>query len=194
MKNKKKEKEVIVISKDKLLKWIGITFGILIFLLICFIVSSNNSEVYKESTNQEETENGGDDILQTAISQAGEVSDDEREQPNEITVDEYLNMYHGNEQKIILLSRPTCQYCKIATPIIENIIYKYHVNINYINTDEIDADDNSNLVTSDEYFSEGYGTPTLLLVGNDQIIDQIDGLTTRDEYIKFFQKYGFMEE
>lgn len=191
MANNKKRKEVIVISKDKLLKGVGITIGIVLFLIICFVISSSHTETYKESTIQEE--DSGDDVLQTAILQAGEVSDDERKQPNEITIDEYLNMYNGKGQQLVLLSRPTCQYCKIATPIIENIIYKYNVTIHYINTDELDSDENSKLVTSDEYFSQGYGTPTLLVVGNGQILDQIDGLTTKDEYISFFQKYGFME-
>ena len=193
MSNKKKSEDTIVISKDKLLKGIGITIGVLLLIIICFAASANNSETYQESSSNSTEESSGDDTLQVAIRQAGEVSDDERTVPNEITVDEYLDIYNGNEEKIVLLSRPTCQYCKIATPILENIIYKYNVVINYINTDNLDGDSTSKLISSDEYFSEGYGTPLLLIVGNKKITDEIDGLVTREDYIEFFKKYGFME-
>lgn len=194
MAKNKKSSDTIVISKDKLLKVVGITIGILLFLVVCFAISSSNSEKYQESKTTEHDSSGGDDSLETAIKEAGEVSDDERVSPTEITVDEYLDIYNGKENQIILLSRPTCQYCQIATPILENIIYKYGVKINYINTDNLDDDSNAKLVTSDDYFSEGYGTPTLLVVGNGEIKDTIDGLVTRDDYISFFKQYGFMEE
>ena len=73
-----------------------------------------------------------------------------------------------------------------------NLIYEYNIKINYLNTDELGEDGNSKLISSDEYFAEGYGTPILLLVGNGKIINQVDGLTTRDEYINFFKENGFM--
>lgn len=193
MAKNKKSSDTIVISKDKLLKVVGITIGILLFLVVCFAISSSNSEKYHESKTTEQ-DSSGDDSLETAIKEAVEVSDEERVSPTEITVDEYLDIYNGKENQIILLSRPTCQYCQIATPILENIIYKYGVKINYINTDNLDDDSNAKLVTSDDYFSEGYGTPTLLVVGNGEIKDTIDGLATRDDYISFFKQYGFMEE
>lgn len=191
MVNNKKKQDTIVISKDRLLKGVGITVGILLLLIVCFVASSNNSEKYQENTTTEESSD--DDVLETAIKEAGEVSEEQRTAPNEITIDEYLNIYNGSEKKLVLLSRPTCQYCQIATPIIENIIYKYDVDINYINTDKLDDESNTKLISSDEYFQEGYGTPTLLVVGDSQIVDQIDGLTTRDDYINFFKQYGFME-
>lgn len=193
MAKNKKSSDTIVISKDKLLKVVGITIGILLFLVVCFAISSSNSENYQESTTTEQ-DSSGDDSLEIAIKEAGEVSDDERVSPTEITVDEYLDIYNGTEKQIILLSRPTCQYCQIATPILENLIYNYDIKINYINTDELDDDSNAKLVTSDDYFSEGYGTPTVLVVGNGEIKDTIDGLVTRDDYISFFKQYGFMED
>lgn len=190
MANNKKKQDTIVISKDKLLKGIGITVGVLLLVVVSFALSANNSEAYQESSTTTE-ESSGDDVLQLAIKQAGEISDDERTSPKEITIDEYLDIYNGSSQKLVLISRPTCQYCQIATPILENIIYNYGVEINYLNTDEFDDDANSKFVSSDEYFSEGYGTPMLLLVGNGKLVDQVDGLTTRDEYLSFLKKYGW---
>lgn len=190
MAKKTNKQDTIVISKDKLLKGIGITVGVLLIIILCFVASSKNTENYSEKSTTEES--SGEDILQLAIKQAGEVNEDERTAPNQITIDEYLNLYKGSEEVLVLLSRPTCQYCQIATPIIENLIYEYNIKINYLNTDELGEDGNSKLISSDEYFAEGYGTPILLLVGNGKIINQVDGLTTRDEYINFFKENGFM--
>ena len=187
--NKKKDDE-IVISKKKLFKTLALFTAFLLFLIICFSIS----EEYKESSSSEETsETDSDSGLQDIIQEAGEISDDEKTEPNEISIDRYLELYNGSENKIILLSRPTCQYCQIATPIIENIIYKYGVEINYLNTDELGDDGNTKLISSDEYFSEGYGTPLVLVVGNGKIVDKIEGLATKSEYISFFKRYNFME-
>ena len=188
-----KNNDVIVIQKDKLFKVIGISVGLILFIIICFSISANNSEEYSEHNNTATEESSGDDVLQTAIKQAGEISDAERTAPKQINIDKYLEYYNGTSKKVILFSRPTCQYCQVATPLIENIIYKYNIEINYINTDELDDDGNSKLVKSDEYFSEGYGTPLLLIVGDGKIVDYIEGLTTRDEYINFLKKNKIME-
>ncbi len=189
----KKSNDEIIISKSKLFKVLAISLGVIILIIICFLISSNDSETYKAQTTSSSDAVEEEDVLQKAIQEAGEVSDEERTQPDAISIDEYIDLYNGNENELVLLSRPTCQYCKIATPILENIIYKYGVKINYLNTDELDDEANSKLISSDEYFKEGYGTPLLLVVSNGSIVDKIDGLVTREEYISFFQKYQFME-
>lgn len=185
-----KKNDQIVISKSKLLKVIGITLGVVAFIGICFAISSSNSEVYNTSSNSDETE---EDVYDVAVKDAANVSEEERAEANQIDIDTYIKLYNSSKKSLVLFSRPTCQYCQIATPILENIIYKYDVDINYLNTDELDEDSNATLVTSNEYFEDGYGTPLLLVVGNGEIIDQIEGLTTKDNYIDFFKKYGFME-
>ncbi len=181
----------IVISKSKLLKGIGITVGIILLLVICFFASTTNTEKYSEADSSSNLSD--EELYEVAVKNASEVSDEERVSPHEISVDEYVDLYKSDKKSLVLFSRPTCQYCQIATPILENIIYKYKVEINYINTDELSDDDNASLVSSDEYFSEGYGTPLLLVVGNGEIIDKIEGLTTKDNYISFFKEYEFME-
>ena len=191
---KKKDNE-IVIQKDKLFKIIGIVIASLLFILVSFAISNSASEEYsKNSTSESSSSNSGDDTLEVATKEAGEISDGERTSPNEISIDEYLDLYNGNQNSIVLLSRPTCSYCKIATPILENIIYKYNVKINYLNIDNLDDDGVAKLVSSDEYFSQGYGTPLLLVVGKEKISDKIEGLSTKSDYISFFKENKFMEE
>ena len=46
---------------------------------------------------------------------------------------------------------------------------------------------------SNDYFKEGFGTPLMLVVQDGKIVDKIDGLVTKDNYMSFFKEYGFME-
>ena len=132
-------------------------------------------------------------MYEQAVKDSAGATDSKRKEPNKISVDDYIELYNAEEKSIVLLSRPTCHYCQIATPIIENIIYEKNVKINYINTDDLSDEDNSKLLSSDEYLKSGYGTPLILVVGNSKIIDKIEGLTTKSNYMEFFDEYGWGE-
>ena len=79
--------------------------------------------------------------------------------------------------------------------ILEKILLFPHPNheINYLNTDDFTEEDNNNLMASDEFFSSGYGTPILLYIKNNSIIDKVDGLTNSDGYIEFLRTNGFIK-
>ena len=190
----KNDKILIELDKKKLIKVLLIVLCIFLVFMGSFLLTNNKSEKYKDSNSSNTSDSGDNSILETATKEAGEVSDNERKEPNQISIDDYFNLYNGSENKLILFSRTTCQYCKIATPILENIIYKYNVEINYLNVSDLSSDDNKRLIASNDYFSEGYGTPLILVVKGGEIVYKIEGLVTREDYIKFFEEYEFMEE
>lgn len=187
----KNEKIVIEVEKKKLIQYIAIIIFVFLVCVISFAVSNSKSEKYSKTSNKNLSNE--EDILQVATKDAGEVKDDERVAPNEISTEDYLNFYNGSESKLVLFSSPSCDYCKIATPILENIIYKYKVEINYLNTGDLSNEDQQKIMESNNYFSSGFGTPLMLVVKDGEIVDKIDGLVTRDSYIAFFKEYGFME-
>lgn len=192
-KKKSKKKTIqIELDKDKLIKTGLIILVVMIICLVCFFASSSKSKPYEKVSSNEDT-NAENSVLEEATKQAGEISDEERTQPEEISLQTYLELYQKEEESLVLISRPTCQYCKIATPILENIIYEKKVKIHYLNSDNLTEEENSKLITSDDYFSSGYGTPLLLVVGNKKIKDQVEGLVTKESYEAFFKEYGFME-
>ncbi len=191
-----KQEKVIEINQKRLVIGIIICILIVVFCLVCFFGSNSFSSKYEKSNKTEESSDssgGNEDILAQATKESGEVSDDERTAPNDISVDDYLELYQSDELSLVLLSKESCSYCKLAIPIIENIIYENNVDINRVDVGDLSSDDTSKLIGSDEYFSQGYGTPLLMVVGNNSIKDKIEGLTTKDEYKEFFKKYGFME-
>ncbi len=188
----KEEKIVIELEKKKVFQYLIVIAIVFLVCIISFAVSNSNSEKYSKNTSNNNVGNG-EDILQIATKDAGDVKDDERVAPNEISTDDYLSLYGGSDQKLVLFSSPTCQYCKIATPILENLIYQYKVEINYLNTGNLSNEDRQKIMESNDYFKEGFGTPLMLVVQDGKIVDKIDGLVTKDSYMSFFKEYGFME-
>jgi len=159
---------------------------IVVLLLISLFVGNKDSK-------SNELSNDATVILNNAQTESSNVKDSEKKEFQEITVADYLNYYEGEEKTLILLARPTCHYCQIAEPILHKIAYDYDLDIKYLNTDEFSEEDSINLVQSNDYFNNGYGTPVLLLVSNGEIIDMVDGLTDTAHYVKFFKDNKFIK-
>ena len=113
---------------------------------------------------------------------------------NDIDIDEYLDLKESSDASIIYIARPTCGYCQQEEPIVKNIVYEYGITVNYLNTDNLDDDGQAKLIKSDDYFSEGYGTPLLLVVKDDEIVDILKGLSDKDTIVNFFKENGFINE
>ena len=57
----------------------------------------------------------------------------------------------------------------------------------------MDSDDQADLLDSNTYF-ERLGTPSLLVVSNEEIVDSVDGLVDTATYTDFFTTYGFIND
>lgn len=140
------------------------------------------------SKNEKKLEESPEIILKNAEKESSSVKESDKKDFIQINVDKYLEYYNGNEKKVILIARPTCHYCQIAEPILQKLSKELSIDINYLNTDNFGEEDEAKLVSSNEFFEEGYGTPILLVVSKSSIIDKVDGLTDSTHYIDFFQR------
>ena len=181
-------------KNNKVLKIVLIIVGIIVVCLFSFFASLDASNKNSSSSSSSNSSEDVSAIIERAQSESDAVKDEEKKEFISIDVSKYLELLSGSDNSLVLIARPTCSYCQIAEPIIQNIAYKYDIDINYLNTDEFEDDDEAKLVSSHEYFSEGYGTPILLIVSNGDIVDKVDGLTDTENYIKFFTSYGFINE
>ena len=169
---------------------------VVLVLIIVFGASYFTSELKEcdnggSSTTTSSTDNSSSN---DTTSTSSDIPEDEQGDLNEIDIDEYLDLLKGDEASIIYVARPTCHYCQEMEPIVRNIVYEYGVEVNYLNTDELDDDGQAKLVKSDDYFSEGYGTPLLLVVKDDEIVDIQEGLTDKDATVNFLKDNGFIDE
>ena len=168
---------------------------VVLILIIVFGASYFASELQEcdnggASTTTSSTDtNSSNDTTSTS----SDIPEDEQGELNDIDIDEYLDLKEGSDASIIYIARPTCHYCQEMEPIVRNIVYEYGVKVNYLNTDVLDDEGQSKLIKSDDYFSEGYGTPLLLVVKDDEIVDIQEGLSTKDATVNFFKDNGFIE-
>lgn len=175
-------------KNNKILVILGIVLAA-ILIIICSMVGTDSN-----NTKTDKVVEDGQTIVTNAQKESEAVKDDEKKEFTQINVDKYLEYYAGEENKIILVARPTCHYCQIAEPILQNISFKYNIEINYLNTDEFSDDDQTKFINSDDTFKDGFGTPFLLIVSNNKIVSSVNGLTDEDHYISFFKTNGFINE
>lgn len=186
-----KKKVVIEIEKDRLIKIVLCVVGIILLCLICFFASVSNSKEYVKN-NISSSNSEDNSVLQQATKEAASISDEERKNPTDISVLEYLELYSSDEYSLVLFSKEDCSYCKLAVPIIENIIYKDHVDIKRIDVGSLTDEDVKKLAESNSYFTEGFGTPVIIIIGKNEIKDKVEGLVVKEQYESFFKEYGFM--
>ena len=165
---------------------------LILIVIIGISISPSNKNTKENTTSGSSSNDDMETILARAEEESANVKDSEKKELPQINVDTYLEYYNGKENKIILLARPTCHYCEIAEPIIQKVAHDYDLEINYLNTDNFEGEDESNFVSSNETFKE-YGTPTLFIVSNGDIVDMVDGLTDYTHYEDFFKKNGFIK-
>lgn len=198
LENEVKEEKVITTNSDDEKRNKIFTIAAIAVLLIAIILSciaSNKNGKYNKSTT------GNSGTINTG-SQTGGVSaeseaikDEERKELNNIGIDDYLSLLEGEEASIIYLARPTCSHCQVQKPIMENLAFKYeNLKINYLNTDELDSEALSKLQSSDDFFKEGWGTPTTLIVKGGKIVDSIAGEASGASLVELFKKYGIINE
>lgn len=168
---------------------------VILVALICACIfiggkDNNSSSSTKELSNDVET------IMANLQVESEAVTEDQKgDFGANINVGEYIELLNkAGEYSLVWVARPTCGYCQLTSPVVQKLIKDYGIYISYLNTDEFSDEDNQTFINSDEEFSEGYGTPMLLLVGDGKILDRIDGATDTAHYKEFLVNYKFIEE
>ena len=72
------------------------------------------------------------------------------------------------------------------------MVYKYGVTVNYLNTDELDSEGQNKLQKSNDYFQSGWGTPLILIVKDNKIVDKFEGETSIEDLKTMFEKYDLI--
>ncbi|MBQ2639437.1 MAG: thioredoxin family protein [Bacilli bacterium] len=167
------------------------TIILIILLVIVLIIGAfaTGKKTESKTTNSSST----DSIVNQATKESEAIKDSEKKDFVSIDVNKFKELYEEEDNQIVLFSRPGCGYCQIAEPILKNISYTYNFDINNVNTDDMSEADYNNLKSLNSEF-EDFGTPFLVIVSNNSIVDKISGLTIKDRYIEFFKKYNFVSE
>ena len=162
---------------------------VLIFVLL--IVSFNMGEGSSKKNNK--LSDDADVILANAKEESSNASEDKMRDFTYIDIDKYLELYSSNTNTLVLFARPDCQYCEIAEPILKTILFENEgFDINYINISELGDEGGKKLYESNNFF-ESIGTPLLIIVKDNEIVDRVDGLTDKTHYEDFLRTYQFIK-
>lgn len=167
--------------------WIGI--GVLIVGLLVATMFIDGGE----ETSQTQGQSDVNQIIANAERESKAITESQMKDLANINMTTYLDYYNGTESQIIFVGRPTCPYCEITQPLVRKIAKDYDLNISYLNTDEFTDEDKANFVRHNEQFSEGYGTPMILVVSNGEIKAMSEGLTDSEHLIEFFKTYNIIQ-
>ena len=165
-----------------------------IVVVICLVVAIIISMVVTSSSGSYNKGNGSSSSASSVEEESNSIKDSEKADLTSIGIDQYLELLKGSEASVIYIGRPTCSHCVIQKPIMENLVYKYGVKVNYLNTDDLDDDGISKLQSSNEYFSEGWGTPLTLVVKDGDIKDKASGETSIADLVSMFEKYDLIKK
>ena len=168
----------------KILVGIVLAVGIILLCALCYFASSaastESGDKYSDGVStSSSTSSSADDMTSRAQEEASNIPDDEKKDFEEIDIDEYLDLYEGDENAIVLFSRPTCGYCQEFLPVINEYAGKNHLPAYILEIDTMDSDDVNNILSSLSYFEEntGWGTPLTLAIKDKKVITELSGYT-----------------
>ncbi len=113
---------------------------------------------------------------------------------NYIDYETYDELINSEDKHIIVIGQSTCIYCVESKVVFNKILDKYDIEINYLNLTYLTTEEMELFQESFAVFAEGIGTPYLVIVEDNEIIDNIEGLATEQVYISLFEEMGIINE
>lgn len=101
--------------------------------------------------------------------------------------------FNSKEPQVIFLGRPTCYYCQLTTPIMDDLTSKYDFSYEYIDTDQINSKTLSKILGKLNVSLEDFGTPYIVIAKEGKILATQSGYKEKADMFKMFQENGFID-
>jgi len=124
----------------------------------------------------------------------------EKAELTNITIEDYREILADDEVSVIYLASPSCGYCAKQEPIMKELVAKYDVEVNYLNTSTVTNEDVEEVyklygsVQESNYEVDGVRTPTILIVQSGKLLDMNLGNIELEALVELLQKYTTVEE
>ena len=160
----------------------NIWFIVICILLFCILVCGIFFAYYMISNNKEENNIKTEKSSESLNTFSFETIDSEN------VLDEVIN----DSNVSILFVQLTCDYCKMFIPILENVSNDYDLKVYMIILDNVDISKFEGNEIFDNFINSQYGTPTLFLFDNGNLLDVISGYTEKENLINEFMENNFI--
>lgn len=163
----------------------SIIVGIVVVFIMLLIVSNMDNDKTNMENNQPGTESSN------VSTDAGEKA--LVENTTLTTAAEYAKTMKEDKLNVFYLASPTCSYCVTFAPVLIEVIKEYGLKVNYININNEDqAGFNAIMKSSPEL--EEFGTPTMVVTKNNEVLNISVGASTKDGLIKFLKDNNIITE
>ena len=125
----------------------------------------------------------------------GFIGEDEKLALNYIDYNKYTEMLENGSKEIFVMVQTGCSHCEDAKPVLEEIAKEYDIKINILNISNFESEEEHTKFTESlSYLNENeWGTPLMLIVENKEIKDKKEGFSSKEDYIEFFKKNGYIK-
>lgn len=103
-------------------------------------------------------------------------------------------LYTGSEINVIYFGKDDCSYCQRFTPVIDTLKEKYDFDYTYVNINKMENNDLINSISLLSLDANNFGTPTLAIVQNGNLIGVQNGYTDESSLFEVLQHYGVISK
>ena len=115
----------------------------------------------------------------------------------EISYDEFTELYNGKEESLIWIASPTCSHCENMKPYVKMVSSQYKIKFNYLDVSVLDEQPYYELVgrleTDENFNSEEFGTPTLAVVKEGSTISTSIGEMDDTGIVEYLKATGLIK-
>lgn len=113
---------------------------------------------------------------------------------NYLDYNAYKEKLENKDKTIFVIMQTGCSHCEEAKPVLKELVKEYKINLNVINITSFSETDQSSFMNSLPYYNEEqWGTPLILIVEDKKVVDAEQGFSSKDSYIEFFKKNGYIK-
>lgn len=100
---------------------------------------------------------------------------------------------NSDTDKLIVVAQTGCSYCEQAKPVLNQIAKDNEVEVNWLDITTLSEDEQAKVTNSLDIFSEDFGTPLIMIVKNNKVVDSIQGFESKEKYVTFLQDNDFIK-
>lgn len=113
---------------------------------------------------------------------------------NYVDYKEYKSLISSKKPKLVVMVQTGCGACNSAKPVLEELVMENDIKINALNITNLSEEDRNSLGETLDYLSEEeWGTPLLLLVKENEVLDAVNGFLDKDTYEIFLKRNGLID-
>ncbi len=176
-------------KQEKIKNIVIIVLVILVFFGAIYLVSENTGDRKNDknpTTSQQEEKN-------PLLKDDEVILESEMSDLRSIGMSDLKGMLENNEKKVVMLGTDDCYWCVNQKPILQHIVFKYGVEINYLNLNAMTEEEYNELTILHDDLQR-FGTPTFIIVDGGNITTVSEGGMPTDSMVQFLKDNGIITE